>query len=453
MARSPNPGPGGSPFRVSELADLVPRLSELAPLLDLVVSTSRPDPERRWSGSGELGSVGNRMVDATAVARGSGDVAGSEAMRLGDLYGRAARVIAAVAQGRWSDAVELLIEQGLDDERRGRDREAEAWFLAAHRAARDRGEPRALEALRLAARAARQLGRLDDAAWRYEETWRSAAQLEMESDMIVAGIGRGNTAVDQGRWAEARDWYDRVLAVLGEAGAPRTERWQTLQNLAIVHRRSGSLAEARRFLEHAQEEGSRLGDPNAEVEVGNGWGQLLVAEGDPRGAELHFTRALALAGEPRAKVTIAVNLGEALLAQGKTLEAGERAREAESEALRGGIVGKLPEIYRLLAEVARSRGEREAFVLLEQALNLIRERDLPPFEEALTREAYGDLRIAEGDVGRGVSELRAAARIFDSLGIRESAERLLQRVAEVEDERSPGLRDAGDSALNDREVP
>jgi hypothetical protein len=134
-------------------------------------------------------------------------------------------------------------------------------------------------------------------------------------------------------------------------------------------------------------------------------------------------------------VAIGVNLGEALLAQGKALEAGEAAREAEAAAISGGVTGKLPEVYRLLAAVARARGEGEAFVFLEEALELIREEGLPPFEEALTREAYGELRIAEGDRDRGKFDLAAAARLFESLGIEGEAERLLARLTEVEDPR------------------
>jgi tetratricopeptide (TPR) repeat protein len=355
-------------MRVAELAELIPRTPDLAPLLDLVVSSSTPDPERRWTGSGELGSVGNRLVDAAAVSLRSGEVAEGEARRLASLYHRAARFVEAMAAGRWADAVDVSIEQGLSDEELGRDGEAEAWFLAANRTARDRGGSRALEAARLAARTARHLGRLDDAARRYEETWRSAKEMHLETDMIVSAIGRGNVAVDQGRWEEAREWYERVLAQLREAGEPRRERWQTLQNLAIVHRRSGDLKEARRFLDLARNEGARLDDPDAAVEVGNGWGQLLMAEGD----------------------------------------------------------------LRLLAQVAKARGEAEAFVLLEQALALIRERGLPPYEEALTREAYGDLRLDEGDIARGFAQLEAAAGIYAALGMSGASGRLLQRTAHAE---------------------
>ena len=173
-------------------------------------------------------------------------------------------------------------------------------------------------------------------------------------------------------------------------------------------------------------------DPDAAVEVENGFGLLLLAVGDPRGAELHFAEALRSARTATARVTIGVNLGEALMEQGRSLEAGERARQAEAQALAASVTGKLPEVYRLLAKVARERAEGEAFVFLEQALDLIRERGLPSYEEALTHEAYGDLRLAEGDVSRGLPQLREAAEIFDRIGMDEAAARILQTVARHE---------------------
>jgi tetratricopeptide (TPR) repeat protein len=420
-------------MRVSEIAELIPRLPELTPLMDLVLSSSRADPERRWTGSGELGTVGNRLVDPGVVARMGAGVAATEADRIATLYTRSVRIIEALCEGEWDKGVDLMLAQGLEEEASGRDREAEEWFLTARRIARDHGAARGVEALRLAARAARHLGRLDDAALRYEEAWRSSVQMAQEADAVVAAIGRGNVAVDRGAWEEARSWYERALARIGEHGPPRRERWQALQNLAIVHRRSGDLEEARKALTLAEAEGRRLEDTDAAVEIGNGWGQLLMAEGNYRGAELHFVEALSVAGTPRARAVISVNLGEALLRQGRTLEAGERAREAESEALRGGVVAKLPEVYRLLAQVSRARGEGEAFVILEQALALITERALPPFEEALTREAYGELRVEGGDPSRGIHELRTAAGIYRRLGMHDTARRLLEAARDVEE--------------------
>ena len=284
-------------------------------------------------------------------------------------------------------------------------------------------------ALRLAARAARRLGRLDVAADRYEEAWRDAEALGLGEDATVAAIGRGNVEVDRGGWAEAKDWYQRALARIGEGGPPRRERWQVMQNLAIVARRTGDLAEAREALLRARDEGAELDDADARVEVENGWGQLLLAEGDARGAELHFRAALGAARSATARLEVTVNLGEALLVQGRSLEAGESAREAEMEALTGSLPRRLPEVYRLLAKVAHQRGEGEAFVLLERALQLIAERGLPAYEEAVTREELGGIRLEQGDLARGLGELEAAERIYAALGASTAAARVRDRIS------------------------
>lgn len=417
MSETPPSDPGArDPLRVADLFALLPRVVELRPFLDLLIMRSATDPDRRWAGSGELGTVGDRVIDPDGILEASRKLVRSEADRLERLVERASAIVEAFVRDDPGDAVDLLIEQGRAEEDRGREVEAEAWYMAAHRLAKDHGLPAAPRALRMAARTARAGGRLGEASRRYEDAWRGAVDLDLEDDTIIAAIGRGNVEVDRGRWSVAELWYERALARLGEGGPPRRERWQVLQNLAIVHRRSRKLDEARRCLELAASEGERLADPKAAVEVENGWGQLLLAEGDPRGAELHLKRAFELAREPRARVTIGVNIGEALLAQGRTLEAAERARQAEAEALAGGVTVKLPEVYRLLTEVSVARDQPEAFVLLERALELIREGRLPAYEEALTREAYGRLRLAQGDEARGRAEMDRAAEIYSRLG-------------------------------------
>ena len=418
----------GASLRVSELLGVLPHVPELSPFLDLIATRSVPDPDRRWTASGELGTLGARIIETGGLGDAALELGTAEARRISQLLETAAAVVEAVASGDWQAVTALLIGQGQADEARGRCDEGEAWYLSAHRVARDRGLVEAPRALRLAARTARARGRIDTAAARYEAAWRAAVELDLEEDQIVAATGRGNVDVDRGRWEEARLWYERALERLGESGDPRRRRWQVFQNLAIVHRRTGDLDGARRRLERARQEGSRLRDPDAAVEVENGLGQLLLAAGDSRGAELHFAEALRGARSPTARVTIGVNLGEALLTQGRSLEAGESARQAEAEALAGSVTGKLPEVYRLLAQVARDRGEGEAFVFLEQALDLIRERNLPGYEEALTREAYGNLQIAEGDLNRGLSQLEAAAEIYQRIGMEEAAGGLIDTV-------------------------
>jgi len=416
-------------LRIARVRSLLPELPEVTSFLELLVSTSRPDPQRRWTGSGALGTVGDRVVEPDRVRSRMADLIASETRQLAERHARLLDVVLALQGGDGERAVDLLLEQGREEEVGGRWRAAEAWYLSGASLARNLGSLRVPRAVRLAARTAWRLGQLEQAVRRYEEACTSADALGMEDELVIAATGRGNVAVDQGQWEEARAWYQRALVCIGESGEPRRERWQLLQNLAIVHRRTGDFPIARRCLEAASREGERLEDSDAEVEVANGWGQLLLAEGDARGAELHFREALSLAGTSRARVTIGVNLGEALLAQGRALEAAEEGRDAEALALFGGVVGKLPEVYRLLAASAHARGEQDAAVLLDRALDVIRDHGLPGFEEALTLEAGAALRRDGGEDLRAIGELERARQLFDEIGMQDAVQRIEQSLA------------------------
>lgn len=415
-----DPGDSGGPsgpndpsdlgLRVERILAALPAGPDLAPLLDLLVARSRPDPTRRWSASGELGSAGDRLLAARDLSATVAALAREEAKRLEARFRTGAEVVEHLAEGEVEAAAEALLRRGEAEEGVGRAPTAEEWYRAAHRLAREAGSALAPGILRRLARTLRTQGALGEAAGAYEEAWRAARDAELDEDRIVAATGRGNVDVDRGRWAEAEAWYQRALEVVGENGPPRRERWQLGQNLAIVRREQGDLEGAARWLAVARRDGEALDDPDARIEVANGWGQLLQARGDARGAELHFREALAAAdGNPRALAAVGVNLGEALLAQGRELEAGEAAREAEAWAIAGRLVGRLPEVYRLLAAVAHARGEADAFVFLERTLELIRRRGLPAFEEARTLDAYAEL-LDEGGQSERADEMRAQAR-------------------------------------------
>jgi tetratricopeptide (TPR) repeat protein len=122
-----------------------------------------------------------------------------------------------------------------------------------------------------------------------------------------------------------------------------------------------------------------------------------MASGAFSEAERHFRGGLSAATDARARVTIRLNLAEALLAQDRTLEATEEAREAEREALLSGIVPRLPEVYRILGRIVSAEDNPDAFVFFERALDIIRERRLPALEEALTLQAYAESEARRGE--------------------------------------------------------
>jgi tetratricopeptide (TPR) repeat protein len=151
--------------------------------------------------------------------------------------------------------------------------------------------------------------------------------------------------------------------------------------------------------------------------IENAWGQLLMAQGSFADAEARLRAALDSTTGARARVTIRLNLAEALLAQGRPLDAAEHAREAEREAIRAGAVPKLPEVYRSLGRIASSEGNPDAFVLFERALEIIRERGLPALEEAVTLQAYAEAEARRGDPETARQLHEKALERFTALGM------------------------------------
>jgi len=423
-------------LKLDDLHELLPALEELAPLLDEVAAASRPDPERRWSGSGELETLGRRPVRPEELEARIPHLVEEARARAERIYTGVTAAIRAMAGGDREGAARALLAVAEGEEASDRPAAAYQYALAAHRAARSLRDRRtAALALRRAARAARRMGDLDQAAALYERAWADCRDGDDLEGAVVCALGRGNVSVDRGLWVEAERWY-RLAAELPPSGSrpgapPRPEEWHLHQNLGIVRREQGDLEGSARELERAEALATALRDPVAGVEVNNGWGQLLVARGDTDGALDRFRRALQAArslGSAQARAVVAVNLGEVLLDQGQLLEAWELAREAEAAALSGRAPTRLPEVYRFLARLAARRDPDHAFVFLERALAIIRERRLPDYERARTLEVYGDVRLAGGETLAAAGLHREALRVYRLLNMDRHARELAERL-------------------------
>lgn len=418
------------PLRLEGILSLLPETGALRPMVEHLLAASRPDPGRRWSGSGELGTAGARLVEVEGLGEAVHRLAADEGRRLARHYGTVAALIDALGRSDHEAAVTELLRESKALEGDGRTAEARGWARAAARLSLVSETAQLAKALRREARCARATGDVDEAARLYADAFRRARDGNRPHDAVVAATGRGNVSVDRGRWEEAEGWYRQALAILdGGSNALdpqvcRALRWRLLQNLGITARERGALEESERCYRRAEEEAAPLDEPAARVELQNGRGQLELARGEPRRAEIRFRRALAALGDEggEAGVVIRVNLGHALLGQDRALEAGACARDAEAMALRSRILRRLPEVYRLLAEVARARREPEAFLFLDRALELIRTRGLPRFEEALTLEAYARARADEGEEEAAAEARERARGIRTDLGIARSAE-------------------------------
>lgn len=423
-------------LRVDEVAGILPELDELRPVLDLLFARAVPDPERTWSGSGELDTVGDRLVDVDALDAEADEVAARVHEHLVSLYRMVADAVRAMRDGDNERAASLLVEIAELEENAARPDRAEAYAMAAYDRAKDlRDQGAAALALRRAGRAALALGRFPVAAERYERGFDLARGGGDAVGAVVSATGRGNVELYRGRWSEAKRWYREAMELLDDQGAS-TERWQLYQNLSVVDRRLGDLESSEAWLDKAEDVASRTGDRAADADISNGRGLLAMARENLEAAEEAFREGLDAADRPMGVVTLAVNLGDCLLRQGRVLEAGEIARHAEEQAIRNAVTMRLPTVYRLLGDVASRRGHQDAFVFFERALELVRDRDLPALERAETLEAYGAWEAEQEQVDSAIEHLKEARETYRSLGMEHEAEDLTSKLHKLTSEQS-----------------
>lgn len=407
------------PLKLDEVWRILPPLDELRPVLDLLAARSSPDPDRTWTASGELDTVGDRVVHGAALTGSEDALARELQSHLAAVYGGLGRALQALARGDGAAAAEALLGIAGMEEARHRPDRSEAYARSAWLAVRDaRDQVPAALALRRWGRALRSQGKLAEALDRYRESFQTARDAGDPHGAAEAAVGAGNVLEEQGRWRDSEEWYRRALEILGPpAESPAPEHWHALVNLHIVLRSQGRLQESLPYLDQAETLAHSLGEPGAAVFFQNARGQLALVRGDPRRAVSHFRAALesAVAGSPR--VTVRLNLAEALLAEERLLDAAEAARDAELEALSSGAVPRLPEVYRLLGRVASAGGNPDAFVLFERALEIIRERGLPALEEARTLQAYAEAEVRRGEEDAGRTLHDRAMTLYRELGI------------------------------------
>ena len=81
------------PLRLDQVREILPALDELQPVMDLLVSRSEPDSRRTWTRSGELDTLGDRLISGDALSASALELAAREAAHLQRLYGLAAEAV------------------------------------------------------------------------------------------------------------------------------------------------------------------------------------------------------------------------------------------------------------------------------------------------------------------------------------------------------------------------
>lgn len=414
-------------LRVEQALALLPDLDELLPLREALVEASRPDPSRAWAASEAYATVDSRLADADALRARLPEVLEAMRARVEAVYGRAVDAVRAAAAGDDAGAARALVEAGEMEEGAGRVEDAEAFYHQALQLGR-RPRDRTLEglALRRLGRVARSRGALEAALRLYRQGFEVAEAQRDTEGMVVACQGMGNVHGQRGEWAEAERWYLRGLELAGDD--PSRERWQLESNLSLIARRAGRLEESGRWVSRAEATVAELGDEAGRYFVHNTRALWHLAREEPAEAERHFRRALELAPGPPARAPALVNLGEALLAQGRLSEAERFLREAERISVAHRVVASLPYVYRGLGALARERRDADGLVFFEQALDLCRAPGAPPWELATTQQEYARFEEVMGDREAALARLREAVEILEGLGAGPERDRVVSEI-------------------------
>ncbi len=412
---------------------LVPECEEFLPLTDAVIGTSHVDGDKRWDRSSAYATVGKRVVDSSRLAEVIPRVLEREQRRLSELFGLVLQAVQEQEEGHPAAAAATLIQAGEREEADRRLDHAEriyAMALEISRDLRDKG-PQVL-ALRRLGRATRAAGRLEEAWSWYEQSHQlSFDQLDV-TGQAIACQGLGNVCDGRGERERARAWYERGLALARGLDDPALE-WPFYANLSVLAILDGELAEAEALLDRAQARVEAAGDEGAVPYLDNNRGLLRLEHGDAVGAEKAFREGLDRGPDGFWEMTIRVNLGQALVRQGRHFEAEEEARRAEEIAVVNRFIPDLVDVYDLLGTIARARCDEEGFVFYEEALRVCHERGLPAKFEAAVYAGYGRLHLACGRPAEGRAYLDHARGIYEELGFGRELERVMGDLEGIEE--------------------
>jgi tetratricopeptide (TPR) repeat protein len=427
-------------LKIDAALKAIPETDDLAHLREALLSASRADGALAWGSAEEYATIDVRAADPAALESQIEALADRVRRRVEQVMRHTVHALAALERGDAAEAARHLVAAGEVEEGERRLHEAQRFYeraLELGRKPRERGAEGL--ALRRLGRVARAMGQWELAARRYQESLEVSVAQRDDVGAVVACQGLGNVHVDQSRWSEAREWYLRGVERCPPR-PPTAEYVHLCVGLSVVERRLGALDAAAEWLARGEESAAGLGD-GLMAYVDHGWGRLHLARGEAEDAESAFRRALGRELDAAFRVAVMVGLSEPLLRQGRTREALAVARDAEALAIHSRAVARLPDVYRALGAAAAERGDAEAFLFYEQALEVCRDHGLPVFEAAATQHHYGGFEARRGDFEAAAARLEEAYRLYAELGARMEADEVageLRRIGAAVDHDEQG---------------
>ncbi|WP_284614710.1 ATP-binding protein [Aquabacterium humicola] len=181
-------------------------------------------------------------------------------------------------------------------------------------------------------------GELDAALQDLAEAYRLAAEID-DPQLLMLTLNELGAHMDrQSRWAEARDCYERALAISRRVGDRRLEGG-LLGNLGGLYHDRGELEAARSHIEQALDLAATVGDRRWAGNAHCNLGLVLQEQGHRGAAREQFSRALAIAreiGHVRLAYTVECNLGILAAAEQRLDDADRHLRQAVESAQAAG---------------------------------------------------------------------------------------------------------------------
>jgi tetratricopeptide (TPR) repeat protein len=225
-----------------------------------------------------------------------------------------------------------------------------------------------------------------------------------------------------GRMEEAREHYERALAIHREAGDRRLEG-HVLGNLGKVHEVQGRMEEAREHYERALAVSREVDNRCDEGIVLGSLGLLHQTQGRMEEARECYERALVLdreVGNRRFEGQVLGNLGLLHRAQGRTLDAREHYERALAVSREVGNRRSEGHVLGFLGELHQSQGRmEEAREHLERSLAIDREVGDRIFEGVVLAN-LGALHIDQGRTSEAQEHYERALAIHREVGNRRS---------------------------------
>ncbi len=236
-------------------------------------------------------------------------------------------------------------------------------------------------------------------AW-YEQLLAHAQRVGGTRNVAAGFMQLGNLRIERGEYEQAAELLGQALSL----ARPARDSWIIsicLANLAFISLRLGSLTRARELLDESVELARGMGNRTqlAEYIVMQGW--LDLAEGRLEAAEVRFEEGRALGREVGARGTVAdalVWLGDVALRRSDLDDAEQQYREALVLARAIGASSTTISVIEGVARISLARGDVERAVRLLGATSREREAPglpwLPMFEDAAIERALATAQQA-----------------------------------------------------------